>query len=206
MTSYNNIDDEDQLEKMLEKVDNFEERKKIRARLREIRDKQMNGTKTTVIKKTQTVTKTVAGPGAGGMAANAPKGGLAAPAKPVTRSPSAIKQMLLEWTKAMTQEYADKVVITNFSSSWANGLAFCALIHHFYPESFDFYALDPKKRRYNFDLAFQTAEKCADIAPLLDTDDMVKMQKPDWKCVFTYVQSFYRKLQKHERNKAMPKA
>ncbi|XP_036369634.1 uncharacterized protein LOC115224761 isoform X23 [Octopus sinensis] len=165
-----------------------------------------DGTKTTVIKKTQTVTKTVAGPGAGGMAANAPKGGLAAPAKPVTRSPSAIKQMLLEWTKAMTQEYADKVVITNFSSSWANGLAFCALIHHFYPESFDFYALDPKKRRYNFDLAFQTAEKCADIAPLLDTDDMVKMQKPDWKCVFTYVQSFYRKLQKHERNKAMPKA
>ncbi|XP_052833029.1 muscle M-line assembly protein unc-89 isoform X3 [Octopus bimaculoides] len=41
MTSYSNIDDEDQLEKILEKVDNFEERKKIRARLREIREKQM---------------------------------------------------------------------------------------------------------------------------------------------------------------------
>lgn len=42
--------------------------------------------------------------------------------------------------------------------------------------------------------------KYADIAPLLDVDDMVKMQKPDWKCVFTYVQSFYRKLNDHPRN------
>ncbi|XP_052833035.1 muscle M-line assembly protein unc-89 isoform X9 [Octopus bimaculoides] len=45
MTSYSNIDDEDQLEKILEKVDNFEERKKIRARLREIREKQMSSPK-----------------------------------------------------------------------------------------------------------------------------------------------------------------
>ena len=30
-------------------------------------------------------------------------------------------------------------------------------------------------------------------APLLDTDDMIAMgSKPDWKCVFTYVQSLYR--------------
>lgn len=45
--------------------------------------------------------------------------------------------------------------------------------------------------------------KLADIAPLLDVEDMVRMQKPDWKCVFTYVQSFYRKLNAHERNKAV---
>ena len=36
--------------------------------------------------------------------------------------------------------------------------------------------------------------KYADIAPLLDVDDMVRMKNPDWKCVFTYVQSFYRKF------------
>ena len=85
-------------------------------------------------------------------------------------------------------------------------MAFCALIHHFYPDSFDFSRLDPKKRRANFTLAFDIAEKHADIAPLLDVDDMVKMQKPDWKCVFTYVQSFYRKLNDHPRNSvAAPK-
>ncbi|XP_052073837.1 uncharacterized protein LOC127711762 isoform X5 [Mytilus californianus] len=117
----------------------------------------------------------------------------------VRRSPSAIKEMLLNWTKAMTAGY-ENVEVTNFSSSWNNGMAFCALIHHFYPESFEFARLDPKKRRANFTLAFNIAEKYADIAPLLDVDDMVKMQKPDWKCVFTYVQSFYRKLNDHPRN------
>ena len=36
--------------------------------------------------------------------------------------------------------------------------------------------------------------KCADIAPLLEVDDMVRMTTPDWKCVFTYVQSIYRRF------------
>lgn len=31
----------------------------------------------------------------------------------------------------------------------------------------------------------------AGIAPLLDVEDMVQMKKPDWKCVFTYVQAIY---------------
>jgi hypothetical protein len=34
----------------------------------------------------------------------------------------------------------------------------------------------------------------AGIAPLLDVEDMVIMRKPDWKCVFTYVQSVYRRF------------
>lgn len=34
----------------------------------------------------------------------------------------------------------------------------------------------------------------AGIAPLLDVDDMVACRKPDWKCVFTYVQSIYRRF------------
>ena len=33
----------------------------------------------------------------------------------------------------------------------------------------------------------------ADVMPLLETEDMLTMgDKPDWKCVFTYVQSLYR--------------
>lgn len=34
----------------------------------------------------------------------------------------------------------------------------------------------------------------AGIAPLLDVEDMVVMRRPDWKCVFTYVQSIYRRF------------
>jgi len=113
------------------------------------------------------------------------------PARPIERNPSAIKQMLLDWCKAQCAGY-ENVNITNFSSSWADGLAFCALIHHFHPNAFDFSKLNPKNRRGNFTLAFESAEKLADIAPLLDVEDMVRMKSPDWKCVFTYVQSFYR--------------
>lgn len=117
-----------------------------------------------------------------------------APARPIERNPSAIKQMLLDWCKAQCAGY-ENVNITNFSTSWADGLAFCALIHHFYPNAFDFSKLNPKNRRGNFTLAFTSAEKLADIAPLLDVEDMVRMKSPDWKCVFTYVQSFYRRFE-----------
>lgn len=48
--------------------------------------------------------------------------------------------------------------IENFSSSWSDGLAFCALIHRFFPDAFDYSSLTPKERKKNFTLGFQTAE------------------------------------------------
>lgn len=42
-------------------------------------------------------------------------------------------QDLLEWCKEMTRDYSG-VKITNLTTSWRNGMAFCALIHHFKPE------------------------------------------------------------------------
>lgn len=59
-------------------------------------------------------------------------------------SPASIKDNLLKWCQLKTQGYQN-VNITNFSSSWADGMAFCALIHHFVPETFDFNRLNPKK-------------------------------------------------------------
>lgn len=111
----------------------------------------------------------------------------------VARNPSAVKQLLLDWCKAQVKGY-DNVNLTNFSSSWADGLAFCALIHHFYPNAFDFKKLDPRNRRENFTVAFNAAEKQANIAPLLDVEDLLRMKNPDWKCIFTYVQAFYRRF------------
>ncbi|XP_077533169.1 uncharacterized protein LOC144145429 isoform X1 [Haemaphysalis longicornis] len=111
----------------------------------------------------------------------------------VARSASDIKEMLLNWCKNKTRGY-EHVDVQNFSTSWNDGMAFCALIHHFYPDAFDYDQLNPKNRRHNFDLAFRTAEEQAGISPLLDVEDMVLMKKPDWKCVFTYVQSLYRNL------------
>ncbi|XP_055456292.1 smoothelin-like protein 1 [Psammomys obesus] len=104
-----------------------------------------------------------------------------------------VKNMLLEWCRAMTRNY-EHVDIQNFSSSWSSGMAFCALIHKFFPDAFDYTELDPTKRRHNFTLAFSTAEKLADCAQLLEVDDMVRLAVPDSKCVYTYVQELYRSL------------
>ncbi|XP_073527279.1 smoothelin isoform X2 [Phyllobates terribilis] len=106
---------------------------------------------------------------------------------------NSIKQMLLDWCKAKTRGY-DHVNIQNFSSSWSDGMAFCALVHNFFPEAFDYNQLSPQNRRQNFDLAFSAAEKHADCPQLLDAEDMVRMREPDWKCVYTYIQEFYRCL------------
>ncbi|XP_012262039.2 smoothelin-like protein 1 isoform X2 [Athalia rosae] len=104
-----------------------------------------------------------------------------------------IKERLLAWCRAKTKEY-ENVQLDNFSTSWNNGLAFCALLHHFRPDAFDYHSLRKEERRKNFELAFTKADEVAGIAPLLDVEDMVIMQKPDWKCVFTYVQSIYRRF------------
>ncbi|XP_034094119.1 LOW QUALITY PROTEIN: smoothelin-like [Gymnodraco acuticeps] len=106
---------------------------------------------------------------------------------------NSIKQMLLDWCRAKTRSY-EHVDIQNFSSSWSNGMAFCALVHNFFPESFEYESLSPSNRRQNFEVAFNTAEKMVDCPQLLDVDDMVKMREPDWKCVYTYLQEFYRGL------------
>uniref|UniRef100_A0A3Q2YVH8 Smoothelin-like n=1 Tax=Hippocampus comes TaxID=109280 RepID=A0A3Q2YVH8_HIPCM len=106
---------------------------------------------------------------------------------------NSIKQMLLDWCRAKTRSY-EHVDIQNFSSSWSNGMAFCALVHNFFPEAFDYSSLSPSNRRHNFEVAFSNAEKLVDCPQLLDVDDMVKMREPDWKCVYTYLQEFYRGL------------
>ncbi|XP_040579634.1 uncharacterized protein [Lepeophtheirus salmonis] len=111
----------------------------------------------------------------------------------VSRSASSAKEVILLWVKETIKDY-DSMSVTNFSSSWSDGLAFCALIHNFYPEAFDFATLKSENRRHNFELAFSAAEEYAGIYPLLEVDDMMKMKNPDWKCVFTYVQSFYRRF------------
>ncbi|KAK1159950.1 smoothelin-like [Acipenser oxyrinchus oxyrinchus] len=106
---------------------------------------------------------------------------------------NSIKQMLLDWCRAKTRGY-EHVDIQNFSSSWSDGMAFCALVHNFFPESFDYMALNPQNRRKNFEVAFTNAETLADCPQLLDVEDMVRMREPDWKCVYTYIQEFYRGL------------
>ncbi|CDI98351.1 alpha actinin [Echinococcus multilocularis] len=104
------------------------------------------------------------------------------------------KEIMLHWCQVMTKGYPH-VEVKNFGSSWADGMAFCALIHHFYPDAFDFSTLKPENRRANFELAFKTAEELGNVAPLLEMEDLLRTKVPDWKCIFTQIQLYYRRFQ-----------
>uniref|UniRef100_A0A8C8BFZ2 Smoothelin like 2 n=1 Tax=Otus sunia TaxID=257818 RepID=A0A8C8BFZ2_9STRI len=113
-------------------------------------------------------------------------------------SASSIKQILLDWCRSKTIGY-EHIDLQNFSSSWNDGMAFCALVHSFFPEAFDYNKLDPANRKRNFELAFTMAEKMAHCDRLIEVDDMMMMgHKPDPMCVFTYVQSLYNHLRRFE--------
>uniref|UniRef100_A0A8C7HGB9 Smoothelin-like 1 n=2 Tax=Oncorhynchus kisutch TaxID=8019 RepID=A0A8C7HGB9_ONCKI len=116
-------------------------------------------------------------------------------------SGTSIKQKVLSWCANKTRNY-EGVSIENFSSSWCDGLAFCALIHRFFPDAFDFSALNASEKEKNFTLAFNTAETMADCYPLLEVGDMLLMgNRPDPMCVFTYVQALCHHLSKIEKEK-----
>ena len=49
---------------------------------------------------------------------------------------------LEEWCKRVVEGYRG-VEITNMSSSWRDGLGFCALVHRCRPDLIDWASLDP---------------------------------------------------------------
>jgi len=109
---------------------------------------------------------------------------------------------LLIWCQRVTQAYFPLVNITNMSSCWRNGLAFCAIIHHFRPNLLDFESLKPENVLENNRLAFQLAEEELGIPSLLDPEDMVEFKVPDKFSVITYVAQYYHRL-KDEDNSRM---
>jgi len=117
----------------------------------------------------------------------------------ITRKKSLSPQMeaILIWCQCRTREY-ENVAIRDFTQSWATGLAFCALIHNFFPNAFDFKALKfetKEDRLKNYELAFMTGEKFAGVPDFLTAEDMAGMveeQRIDPKMIFSYVQEVYR--------------
>lgn len=105
-------------------------------------------------------------------------------------------EAILIWCQCRVRDY-ENVRITNFTSSWADGVAFCALIHHFFPHAFDFSQVNRSNQnpRANYELAFKTGERYAGIPDFLTADDMegmVRDNRIDPKMVFSYVQEVYR--------------
>ncbi|XP_069613616.1 cytospin-A isoform X1 [Ranitomeya imitator] len=100
------------------------------------------------------------------------------------------RNALLKWCQKKTEGYPN-IDITNFSSSWNDGLAFCALLHTYLPAHIPYQELSNQDKRRNFTLAFQAAESVG-IKSTLDINEMVRTERPDWQCLMTYVTSIYK--------------
>nr|XP_046267463.1 uncharacterized protein ehbp1l1b [Scatophagus argus] len=94
-------------------------------------------------------------------------------------------QSLLQWCQDITNKYPG-VKVTNFSTSWRNGLAFCAILHHFHPDKIVFDQLDPHDIKLNNKKAFDGFEALG-ISRLLEPSDMVLLSVPDRLIVMTYL-------------------
>ncbi|XP_034540489.1 EH domain-binding protein 1-like protein 1 isoform X1 [Notolabrus celidotus] len=94
-------------------------------------------------------------------------------------------QSLLQWCQDITSSYKG-VKVTNFSTSWRNGLAFCAILHHFHSDKIDFDKLDSHDIKLNNKKAFDGFEALG-ISRLLEPSDMVLLSVPDRLIVMTYL-------------------
>ncbi|XP_030328513.1 cytospin-B isoform X2 [Strigops habroptila] len=100
------------------------------------------------------------------------------------------RNALLKWCQKKTEGYQN-IDITNFSSSWSDGLAFCALLHTYLPAHIPYQELNGQDKKRNLLLAFQAAESVG-IKPSLELSEMMYTDRPDWQSVMQYVAQIYK--------------
>ncbi|KAI1502298.1 calponin homology domain-containing protein [Biscogniauxia marginata] len=108
------------------------------------------------------------------------------------------KEGLLLWCQRKTACY-DEVEVRDFSSSWNDGLAFCALLDIHRPDLIDYDSLDKSDHRGNMQLAFDIAHKEIGIPDLLDVEDVCDVAKPDERSLMTYIAYWFHAFSQMEK-------
>ena len=108
------------------------------------------------------------------------------------------KEGLLLWCQRKTACY-DEVDVRDFSASWNDGLAFCALLDIHRPDLIDYDSLDKSDRRGNMQLAFDLAHQEIGIPKLLDVEDVCDVAKPDERSLMTYIAYYFHAFSQMEK-------
>ncbi|KAJ9638542.1 uncharacterized protein PV06_09571 [Exophiala oligosperma] len=108
------------------------------------------------------------------------------------------KEGLLLWCQRKTACY-EGVEVRDFSSSWNDGLAFCALLDIHRPDLIDFDTLDKSDHKGNMKLAFDIASKEIGIPDLLDVEDVADVPRPDERSLMTYIAYWFHAFSAMER-------
>ncbi|KKF96272.1 Alpha-actinin-like protein 1 [Ceratocystis platani] len=108
------------------------------------------------------------------------------------------KEGLLLWCQRKTACY-DEVDVRDFSASWNDGLAFCALLDIHRPDLIDYDSLDKSDHRGNMQLAFDIAHKEIGIPKLLDVEDVCDVAKPDERSLMTYIAYWFHAFSQMEK-------
>ena len=108
------------------------------------------------------------------------------------------KEGLLLWCQRKTACY-EEVEVRDFSTSWNDGLAFCALLDIHRPDLIDYDSLDKSDHRGNMALAFDIASKEIGIPDLLDVEDVCDVAKPDERSLMTYIAYWFHAFSQMEK-------
>uniref|UniRef100_A0A8B9ZXR0 Utrophin n=1 Tax=Anas zonorhyncha TaxID=75864 RepID=A0A8B9ZXR0_9AVES len=104
------------------------------------------------------------------------------------------EKILLSWVRQSTRPYS-QVNVLNFTTSWADGLAFNAVIHRHRPELFSWDEVIKMSPVERLEHAFSIAKNHLEIEKLLDPED-VAVQLPDKKSIIMYLTSLFEVLPK----------
>ncbi|KAI9908237.1 hypothetical protein PsorP6_003726 [Peronosclerospora sorghi] len=94
------------------------------------------------------------------------------------------KYGLLLWVNRSLANYPT-IKVSNFSSSWADGMAFRALIHCYAPTLIDYNRLNPNDPMTNVKFAFDIAREKFRIPQLLEMENVAVQVKPEEKSITT---------------------
>ncbi|XP_075699878.1 nesprin-2 isoform X2 [Rhinoderma darwinii] len=98
------------------------------------------------------------------------------------------KKALLQWAQGRCAQLGS-INITDFKSSWKNGMAFLAIIQSLRPDLIDMDKLQEKSNEEKLQEAFRIAENELKIPKLIEPEDL-NISDPDEKSIMMYVAQF----------------